>query len=107
MTGPQAGDDRVTRLLALLGLARRAGKLAVGFSAAEQLVKRGERPLVVVAIDAGEGQRGRIAHWEPVRGLLDQAVTAADLATAFGREKLSVVAVSDHGFVKGIEKIGF
>ena len=43
-----------------------------------------------------------------MRGLLDRGGSPAeDLATALGREKLSVVAVSDPGFVKGIEKIGF
>lgn len=107
MTTPAAGDDRAARLLALLGLARNAGRLAVGYSAVELLVKRGEEPVVVVAIDAGPGQRGRIARWEPVRLLLADAVSAADLARALGRDKLSVVATSDPGFVKGIEKIGF
>jgi len=107
VTGGAAGDDRAARLIALLGLARRAGKLAVGYSAAEQAVKRGERPLVIVARDAGEGQRARIARWEPVRGLLADAVDAAELARALGRGKLSVVAVSDPGFVQGIGRIGF
>jgi ribosomal protein L7Ae-like RNA K-turn-binding protein len=103
----EAGEDRAARLIALLGLARRAGKLAVGMSAVEQLVKRGEKPLVVVAIDAGPGTRARVGRWQPVRGVVAEAVTAADLAQALGRDKLSVVAVSDPGFVQGIGKLGF
>ena len=99
-------DERAERLVALLGLARRAGKLAMGYTAVGQLVRRGERPLVIVAIDAGAGQRGRIARWTPVRGLVDDVLTADDLAAALGREKLSVVGVSDPGFVAGIAKIG-
>jgi ribosomal protein L7Ae-like RNA K-turn-binding protein len=99
-------DERAQRLVALLGLARRAGKLAMGYTAVGQLVRRGERPLVIVAVDAGAGQRGRIARWTPVRGLVDDVLTADDLAAALGREKLSVVGVSDPGFVAGIAKIG-
>jgi ribosomal protein L7Ae-like RNA K-turn-binding protein len=99
-------DERAERLVALLGLARRAGKLAMGYTAVAQLVRRGERPLVIVAADAGAGQRGRIARWTPVRGLVDNVLTAEDLAAALGREKLSVVGVSDPGFVAGIAKIG-
>ena len=102
MSGPDDAARRAERLLGLLGLARRAGKLAVGFSAVEQLVKRGERPLVIVARDAGAGQRARIGRWEPVRGLVDDAVDAADLAEALGRGKLSVVGLTDPGFVQGI-----
>jgi len=99
-------DERAQKLIALLGLARRAGALAVGFSAVAQQVRRGERPLVIVAVDAGPGQRSRIARWTPVRGLLDDVVTAGDLARALGREKLSVVGISDPGFAAGILKIG-
>ncbi len=32
-------------------------------------------------------------------------ITAEELALAMGREKLSVVGVSDAGFVKGIKKL--
>ena len=99
-------DERAERLVALLGLARRAGKLAMGYTAVAQLVRRGERPLVIVAVDAGAGQRGRIARWQPVRGLVDDVLSADDLAVALGREKLSVVGVSDPGFIAGIAKIG-
>jgi ribosomal protein L7Ae-like RNA K-turn-binding protein len=93
------------RLLGLLGLARRAGKLALGFSAVEQLVRRGEKPLVIVARDMGAAQKGKVERLQPVRGLLDDVLDGADMAAAFGREKLTVVAVSDTGFVKGIEKL--
>jgi ribosomal protein L7Ae-like RNA K-turn-binding protein len=93
------------KLLGLLGLARRAGRLAVGFSAVEQMVRRGEAPLVVVATDAGASQLGKIRRWDNLRGLVDDALTAAELARAMGRDKLVVVGVSDPGFIKGIQKL--
>ena len=93
------------KLLALLGLARRAGRLAIGFSAVETLVKKGQSPLVIVATDMGESQRGKVDHWEPLRGVLSDVLTAEEMASAMGRDKLSIVGVSDAGFVKGIQKL--
>jgi len=99
------GDLDGQKLLGLLGLARRAGALAVGFSAVEKLVRRGEKPLIVVASDVGASQMGKISRWEPLRGMLRDVLTGEELAQAMGREKLSVVGVSDAGFVKGIQKL--
>ncbi len=93
------------KLLALLGLARRAGRLAVGFSAVETIVRRGEAPLVILATDIGASQKNKVSRWEPLRGLLTDVLTGEELAQAMGREKLSVVGVSDAGFVKGIKKL--
>lgn len=94
------------RLLALLGLAMRAGKLLVGFSAVEQAVHRGKEPLVVLASDMGASQRTRALRLEPVKGFVTGVVTGADLAAAMGRNKLVIVGVSDPGFVDGIRKLG-
>ena len=88
-----------------LGLARRAGKLAMGFTAVETLVRRGESPLVIVASDIGASQKGKVSRWEPVRGSLNDVLTSAEMAQAMGRDKLSVLGVSDAGFVKGIQKL--
>ena len=95
------------KLIGLLGLARKAGVLAVGFTAVEKLVKRGQRPLVVLATDVGASQRGKITRWEPVRGFLVDVLTSKEMAEAFGRDKLVVVGLSDPGFVHGIAKLGF
>ena len=93
------------KLLGLLGLAQRAGKLAVGFSAVEKMVRRGQRPLVLTAQGVGAAQLGKIQRWEPLAGLILEAVDAGKLADAFGRDKLVVVGVADPGFIKGIKKL--
>lgn len=93
------------KLLALLGLANRAGKLAVGYSAVDKMVRRQMRPLIILASDIGASQLGKTQRWEPVAGRLAGAVSGEDLARVLGREKLSVVAVCDSGFVKGIKKL--
>lgn len=100
------GNVDPARLLALLGLALRAGKLQVGFSAVEQAVHRGKEPLVVVAKDMGASQRTRALRLEPVKGFVTDVVSGADLAAALGRNKLVIVSVSDPGFVDGIRKLG-
>lgn len=94
-------------MLGLLGLARRAGRLGLGFSAVEKMVRRGENPLVITASDMGESLKGSVSRWKPVRGVVADVLTGEELARAFGRDKLAVVGVSDSGFVKGIRKLGF
>ena len=54
-------DPRAERVLGLLGLARRAGRLAMGATAVEKLVRHGRPPVVIIARDAGENQRRRFA----------------------------------------------
>ena len=99
-------DDTAVRLLALLGLARRAGRLAVGATAVEKMVKSGARPIVVMARDAGASQKSRCRRWQPLRGLVGETLTREDLARQFGRQDLVVVAVSDPGFVMGLTRLG-
>ena len=96
---------RSEKLLGLLGLARRANKLAIGSSAVDKMVHRGENPMIVLASDAGASLKSKVDRWDPIRGVVDGVVTTADLAQAFGRDKLAVVAVAESGFVKGIRKL--
>jgi ribosomal protein L7Ae-like RNA K-turn-binding protein len=105
MVDDAVGDDRAGRLLGLLGLARRAGRLALGASEVQALVARGRRPLVILARDAGGDLRSRLARSGPLRGVLADAVDKAELARAFGRRELAVVAVDDPHFIAGIEAL--
>jgi ribosomal protein L7Ae-like RNA K-turn-binding protein len=89
-------------LMKLLGLARRAGKLALGAEAVTRLVDRGKRPLVIVASDAGDGQAARYARLSPVRAVWNDVVDRAALAQALGRGDLAVVAIDDPGFLVGL-----
>ncbi len=99
--------DQASKLLGLLGLARRAGRLGMGFSAVGKMVARGENPLVITTSDMGDSLKGKVSRWQPVRGIVADVLTGEDLARALGRDKLAVVGVSDPGFVKGIRKLGF
>lgn len=94
------------RLLGLLGLARRAGALAVGASAVEALVRGGKRPVVILARDTSVNQHRRWLTLHPVRGFVVDHLDRADLAQRLGRGDLTVVAVADQGFVRGLEQLG-
>ena len=95
------GDDPA-RLLALLGLAHRAGRLAVGLTAVRRQVARGERPLVLVACGAGESLRRRLREMSPVRGIRWDCFPREELAAALGRTELAVVGLSDPAFLGGV-----
>lgn len=98
-------EQNVTKLLALLGLARRAGRLAIGFSAVEQLVRKPGKTMVIVASDMGASQKSKVERFENLSGLIDDALTGEQMAAAFGRDKLVIVGLNDSGFVKGIKKL--
>ena len=104
--GGDAGGDVAERVLGLLGLARRAGRLAMGATAVEQLVQRGQRPVIVIARDAGASQRRRVLGLDPVRGVVDGVLDRQQLAARLGREDLVTVAVADMGFVRGLQALG-
>lgn len=98
-------EIKIKKLLALLGLARRAGRLAIGFSAVEQLVRKPSKVLVITASDMGASQKSKVQRFENLAGLIDDALTSEELADAFGRDKLAIIGLSDSGFVKGIKKL--
>lgn len=104
--GEPVAADAAEQVLALLGLARRAGKLALGATAAEKMVRQGARPIVVLAHDAGANQQRQVRRWQPVRGLVAGLVGREALAQRLGRRDVVVAAVADMGFVRGLRELG-
>jgi len=102
---PAPSGEQVDKILGLLGLAHRAGRLALGASAVESLVHKGTRPVVIIAQGIGRSQRRRYQTLRPVRGFIDGLVGREDLAQRMGRQELAVVAVADNGIVSGLKKL--
>ncbi len=100
-----AAEQLAESILRLLGLARRAGKLEVGFSAVERLVQRHQNVVVMVTSDMGASQRHRAENWQ-VSKAVTLPMTSARLGEAMGRDKVAVVGLRDPGFAKGISKLG-
>ncbi len=94
-----AADQRIK---SLIGLARRAGKLALGTSAVEQALKREAAELVLVATDARVATQS--AWLEPAvrRGRAAAYGTKAELGAALGREEVGAVAVLDSGLARSL-----
>lgn len=80
------------RALAAIGLARRAGDVAVGFDLVDALLRSGRAGVLFVAADSsleGRGKLTRLAGAAPVF----EVFTSADLSGALGREGLCYVAI--------------
>lgn len=93
------------RLLEALGLARRAGRLAVGTRAVREAAETGELALAVVAADAGENALGRLG---PVLEGDAPSVRVADrraLGQALGRGPVVAVGVTDPGLAGKIRRL--
>lgn len=97
-------DDR--EVLQTLGLARRAGRAAVGTGAVKEAAAGGELRLVVLARDASDNAAGRL------RGALERsgavrvrAGTREELGAALGRGPVAAVGVTDRGLAGRIRAL--
>ena len=92
-------------MLEALGLARRAGHLAVGTRAVLEAGDEGELRLTVVAGDAGENALGRLSR------VLDgsvPSVRAADrraLGEALGRGPVVALGVTEAGLARKVRRL--
>ena len=93
------------KVISLLGLAERAGKIASGEFAAEKAVKTGKARLIIVAEDASDNTKKKFQNMcdfyeVPIYFYKDKDT----LGHAMGKEFRAMVAVTDAGFAKGIVK---
>jgi ribosomal protein L7Ae-like RNA K-turn-binding protein len=94
--------DEASRILALLGLARRAGRLAVGMSAVESMSSRAVKLLIVVASDLSDSRKEKFGRMNENAIIISDLIDSDALAKAFNRTELVVVAVDSPAFIKGI-----
>lgn len=93
------------RLLGLLGLAVRAGKVVFGVFMTEKALDEGRAELVIAAEDMGASNRRRIENkckeWDVKLIFYSDK---ASLSRAAGKKDMPVAAVCDEGFAKAIVK---
>lgn len=97
-------EARRQAILKLLGLARRAGALRMGATAVVRALREEPPGVVVLARDAGGDLAGKIEHAHGRSRVEAELFDAEELASRFGRERLSVVSVHEAGFVAGLER---
>ena len=91
------------KLRALLGFARKAGKLAVGTAATEESVKRKRAKLVVIASDISKKSEKEIRFLCDKFGIkVATAKLGIDAVTQSIGTRAGILAVEDEGFAKAI-----
>lgn len=87
------------RLLSLLGLARRAGRVSLGFDPVCESVAKGEAALVLVAADISEGSLRKLKSSIDGYGVcIEQTPYDIDSLGAAVGKAVRVLSVNDSGF---------
>lgn len=96
------------KIFSLLGLARRAGKLATGHDAVIGAVVKNNAKLCIVCADASQRLKNELAHacnFENKNiALIESDFSAGEMSKAIGI-KAAVVAVLDDGFSKRLSEL--
>lgn len=93
------------RILSLLGLARKAGKLTVGFAASKEACLKGKACFAVVASDISEKSEKEIKYFSGGKiPVVRVPYTITEVSAAIGI-KAGIVAVCDGGFAASLERL--
>lgn len=95
------------KLLSLLGIARRAGRLSMGFDAASESMNKGEAALLLLAEDLSERSRRTIMQTAALAKTptADAGFDMKTLGLAVGRKQTGIIAVNDSGFAKSLKAL--
>ncbi|MHB8126472.1 MAG: L7Ae/L30e/S12e/Gadd45 family ribosomal protein [Desulfitobacteriaceae bacterium] len=94
----------IVRILSLLGIARRAGKITSGESQVEAMLKKKKGYLLIFAEDA-QSTQNKYRQWACDLKIPTFVLgTKQELGIALGLSPRSVILVMDHGFAKAILK---
>lgn len=97
----------MTKLLSLLGLAKKAGRLSVGTENTIESVRKGKSVLVVASERASEGTKKLIndktAYYKTEAVFIP--VDTEAFGKAFGKTATACVSVNDQGFASAVKKI--
>lgn len=94
------------KLLSMLGLAKKAGRLEVGEEPVGGAARARDARLIVVASDAAENTLRRVRHFADAGQCLWVKIPATkdELGRAVGRTSCAMVAVTDIGFAEAAAK---
>ena len=96
----------MNRNLAHLGIAKKAGLLAVGSEAAATAARRGDATLIITASDASEGSVRRAKINAETNGIkhINVPFTMFELGSIAGRGSPGTIAFLDKGLAEGFTK---
>ncbi len=89
------------KLMAVLGLAQKAGKIVSGDFAVQGAIKSGKARLLIVASDASNATKKEYQYQAESRDIvIYYALSKDQLGGAIGKALRAAVAITDNGFVK-------
>lgn len=88
-------------LAGMLHLSRKAGKVLLGRTAVLSAAAAEEVVFVLAAGDCGDDLMRKLSRYDVARIVL----TSSELGEIFGREKLSLIGITDEGLAAGIMDI--
>ena len=93
------------KVLSYLGLARKAGKLAVGFAASKEACQKMTAKFIAVASDKSEKSLKEIKYFGGGKVRIERIpFTICEVSAAIGI-KAGIVAVCDEGFANALTKL--
>jgi ribosomal protein L7Ae-like RNA K-turn-binding protein len=94
------------RLLDLLGLAARAGRVLGGTDAVRKGVRDGGVRMVILAADSSPTQQGKLVPLLTARGVRHERLfSRSRLGAAIGRGPVSAVGIADPNFARRAETL--
>lgn len=97
----------INRLLQLFGLARRAGRVARGFDAADAAMHDGTAAAVFLAADVSERTARNVRRIADETGhsVFPIPAAMAELGHAIGSKPTGVLVLTDRGFAESAKKL--
>lgn len=91
----------MNKVLGILGLAKRAGALAIGTNSVLESVRKGKALLVLIASDASSNTQKQLTDKASFRNVPVQTLPfdMAELGHAIGKDHTVSVAITQEGFV--------
>ncbi|MBQ7477478.1 MAG: ribosomal L7Ae/L30e/S12e/Gadd45 family protein [Selenomonadaceae bacterium] len=94
------------RIMNLLGMAQKAGRIVSGNFAVEQAIKGGKAKYLIVAADAAEESRKDYQELANRYGIpFSLCLTKELLGKCLGKEYRAAAALQDEGFSKALAKL--
>lgn len=94
------------KILNLLGMAQKSGKLISGDFASETHLRKTTAPLLFIASDGGNDNKKKytfLAERQHIEHV--DLFTKEELGAAIGKGQRVIVIVNDHGFAKALRKL--
>jgi len=86
------------RLIGLLHLCRKAGKLLIGQKAVISMSSRGFQPLILTTLDVGSALKRKLAGYRTIT----MKWSSDKMGDIFGRDRVSVIGITDEGMASEI-----